>query len=869
MTPTSKNIVVSTVEQIKQRVASFCNRNYLTTMRQQLLWSHLRVASIAAVLLAFAAFAIYSLTQPMSAMQRVNMPRAHAAMLVQLGLQRSNAALHGWVALKEENLLEDFSRSWNREILPAQATLVALSEKSSELTTNRDEVLESLDKKLFRLRKLQQWIADVAVKPGNEPARLVFYDELTPLTNKLSIDFQRAISETIGAAVFIESAYMVEFQLALAQASAAIGRFVVEAKEEDITTYSQSISIAVAHLDTMIDALPEDKLIFSQVLWDGLRESISVYQRLVDSIIASRRSPRSNVAWHTISSKAQPLSNDISALLESLAEEEVLEMRTRAEQTATWTIALAVSAFIASIVLAAIAVWLSHGEARRIAAPISRLSRAIEQMGQGEFRESLPTEGVDEIKGLIRGFNSMQISIAQSHDALSRMAFTDELTKLANRKDFQSSIETLLLKPRQEGCYVGFMVLDLDHFKLVNDTLGHDVGDFLLKTFASRLNQCLRPGDRAYRLGGDEFAVILESLNLPTDAEEVASRIIQSVSVPLIHCGHRIVPSTTIGIAACLIEDLDHKSLLKKADLALYAAKEKQRGGYHFFSEKLNKKTERRSELIRIIENHEISEVFHVVYQPYINLETERIIGFEALLRWHHPDYSDVYPDEFIRILENSGHMLKVSRWVLNQAADQLAKLNAIYSNDNLSVSVNISAALLREEMFTEMIQATLNRSGIAAFQLILEVTETTIMTNLTHSLKTMVNLEKKGVRFAMDDFGTGYSSLSRLKAMPLDFLKIDRSFVAGMHKNKDDYAIVEAIIRLARALGLNVTAEGIEEIEHAKRLKELGCDVGQGFLFAKPMQAKEFEELLKNNRMNVKSIQAFGRWGSSKNRIA
>ncbi len=814
------------------------------TMRQQLLWSHLRVTGLAAVVFAFAAIAIQSLTTPMATMQQVNMPSAHAAMTIQLGLHRSIAALNGWVALKDPQLLKNQSLAWTQDIQPAFEQLVELNQQAG--TAEREQALNELDKKLKRLQKLQAWVAAVAAKPGNEPARLVFSQELAPVQIRITDHLHRlAVSKRAWKkSTHAINTDILKFQLVISQASAALGRFVVEGLDHDANIYHSNVNLGIDYLHTLQQSL--SSTVFGEEPLRELQRDLDIFQRLAESIIASRRSPRSNVAWSTIENMERPLATQIALLLDVLSANEVRMMRERVEQISSWTQALAIGSVLALMFMIIVAIILSHTEARRISAPISRLCRALEMVGKGKHVESVIDEGVSEVRHLIQGFNEMRISISESHSDLEKMAYTDELTGLSNRKGFNTHFNYVTNRAQRNRQYTGIILIDLDRFKQVNDTLGHDAGDFLLKSFSERLQECLRPGDQAARFGGDEFAVVLESLSQMSDAEIIVHRIQECVSQPLFYAGQKIIPSATIGIAVSSLEDLDSKRLLINADQALYEAKEFQRGSYRFFSKDMQSKAQRSRRMLELIEDNDPQTVFSVVYQPYVDMKSQRITGVEALLRWIHPDCSPASPPEFIELLERTGHIGRISQWVLLQATSQLNVWNTRHGGEQLSVSVNVSANLLGGQQLVNMVTSALKESNINPHQLILEVTESMLIQDFDRSLSTMSQLNTLGVRFAMDDFGTGYSSLSRLKEMPLDLLKIDRSFVGEMLTSKNATAIVAASVQLGHAIGLQVTAEGIEDPRQAEILRELGCNIGQGYYFGYPSSVAQIDEHLK-----------------------
>jgi len=819
-----------------------------TTLRQQLLRSHLRVAGLAALVLLLAAIAMQMLREPITEIRLVNVPSANAAMTVQLGLQRSEANLRGWVALKNPALRRNVDRAWNDEIRPAFESLQRLSEEHS--TAERQAQLSELDENLTRLRKLQDWTIDVAAKSGNEPARLVFGQEFGPARIKLveKIDKLRYKQVNPGAAA-LESFF--RLRLGLSEAEAALGRFVVEGKEADATNYLDHIKRArrlTAWLSTgsvtgSASLLPEQ-----------ITDQLDVLERLSDSIIASKRSPRSNVAWHTISTRVEPLSAEIASELAVIADLEVNTMRNRVEQIAIGTSLLSICSAIALFVVVIIALVISNIQAKRISAPVTQLFRATEALKNGDYGEALRPDGVFEVRGLISAFNAMRESISQSHKDLRELAYTDELTGLANRKAFNDGIAALndeseletSSEAQQAERFAGVIMIDLDYFKQVNDSLGHDAGDRLLSEFGYRLKESLGPGNYAARVGGDEFAVVLGSLPSAEHAIPIVEKIRATTSQPIIYNCEKIMPSSTIGIAVDPLLNLDANELVKKADLALYDAKASGRGSYCLYSAEIHEKATKYRRIAELIELNSPDDMFKLVYQPYIELNTGRIVGVEALLRCVHPECADILTIDVITMLERNGYISNISQWVMTEATGQLAEWhNTMELPHDFTMSVNVSASLLPDCGFVQSILDIIEKSGLTGSSITIELTETTVMEDYTRSKDAMRRLNAVGIEFAMDDFGTGHSSLVRLKEMPLSLLKIDQTFVKGMMTSTNDAAIVDASVRLGHAIGMAVTAEGIETAEQAEALRQLGCNRGQGYYFARPQSPAELDAML------------------------
>ncbi len=796
----------------------------VTTLRQQLLRSHLRVAGLAALVLLLAAVAMQMLREPISTIRTVNVPSATAAMLVQLGLQRSEANLRGWVALKNPELRHNVETAWSEEIKPAFESLSTLS--GFHDAKGRKAVLSSVDEKLTRLKKLQEWTIEVAGKAGNEPARLVFGQEFGPAREQLVAAmsvFWLQQPETLA----IETLF--QLRLALSETEAALGRFVVDGYESDAIAYKRHVD----RIRTLLLSLESGS--------DKITSQFTTLERLAESIIESRRSPRSNVAWHTISTRVAPLSADIASELAAIADLEVSAMRSRVEQVAAWTNVLSICSILALLIVIVVALVFSNAEAKRISAPVTQLFRATEALKNGNYEKVLKPDGVHEVRGLIGAFNAMRESMSTSHQALEKIAYTDELTGLANRKALNNRITTLNSASQLNSGLAGILIIDLDYFKKVNDSLGHDAGDRLLEVFAGRLQECIGSTDYAARVGGDEFTVLLCSLDKAEDANAIVDRIRQSTSQPISYQGEKIVPSATIGIAVDSLQCTDITELVKRADLALYNAKENGRGSYCFYSATLHEKATRFRRLAELIELNTPDTMFTMVYQPYVDLTRGEIIGVEALLRCNHSECVEIPTIEIITMLERNGYISRISQWIMKEALGQLAEWsNTMQLPRDFTMSVNVSAALLRDASFVQSILDIVEHSAVPPSSLTIEITETTVMEDYTRSNEAMRRLNSVGIEFAMDDFGTGYSSLERLREMPLSLLKVDQTFVKGMLSNASDAAIVNASVQLGHAMGITVTAEGIETEAHAEALQNLGCDRGQGYHFSRPQSPQE-----------------------------
>lgn len=435
---------------------------------------------------------------------------------------------------------------------------------------------------------------------------------------------------------------------------------------------------------------------------------------------------------------------------------------------------------------------------------------------------------------------------------LEEMARYDSLTGLANRAMFREMLDGSLARSRRSGTGVALLFLDLDRFKTINDTLGHRIGDLLLKEVAARLKSCLRETDIIARLGGDEFtivtegsfSVVAEGVSARRNAAIIAKKLIEVMAAPFQLEEHEVFANTSIGIAETISGEPDAENLLKHADMAMYRAKEKGGGTYEFHTGEMTEAANRRLDLENKIRRAVESEEFILHYQPQMDLRTGRIIGMEALARWNRPGAHLVPPNEFIPVAEETGLIVPLGEWVLRAACKQhSAWLDA--GLPHARISVNISARQFQDRGLLGLVREILDSSGFEPEYLEMEVTEGLLAGNSTDTVETMQALKVMGVRLSIDDFGTGYSSLAYLKEFPVDSLKIDRSFIEGVLHNRQDAAIAGTVIELAHNLGLEVVAEGVEKEEQMAWLRERGCDIVQGFLISRPMEGDLFAEWL------------------------
>ena len=435
-----------------------------------------------------------------------------------------------------------------------------------------------------------------------------------------------------------------------------------------------------------------------------------------------------------------------------------------------------------------------------------------------------------------------------AEDKLAYLAQYDPLTGLANRALFHDRLEHALARGERSGGMLALLFVDLDRFKAVNDTLGHAGGDALLREVAERMKRRMRESDTIARLGGDEFAIIIEELTDTQDAARVADDLVEILSEPFVVDGHEIPVGVSIGIAVRPPTEGDR--LLKDADAAMYRAKREGGSNHQFYTEEMNVQASERLMLERDLRRALERDEFLLYYQPQVDLATGAVVGAEALLRWQHHERGMVSPADFVPVLEETNQIVRVGGWILAEACRRTgAWHDAGFAP--LRIAVNLSARQLGRESLVYYVERALEESGLDPACLELEITESLLVEDAEAGLRSVEQLKKAvdGLRISIDDFGTGYSSLYRLKALPIERLKIDRSFIGGVTKDPEDSAITAAVISLAHSLRLQVTAEGVETAEQLAFLRERGCDEAQGYYFSRPLPADEFVRLLDGQR--------------------
>ncbi len=491
---------------------------------------------------------------------------------------------------------------------------------------------------------------------------------------------------------------------------------------------------------------------------------------------------------------------------------------------------------------------------RLILRRIRHLSDTMRSIGRGAEIESPDCiRGNDEVSDLTRTFYQLHHSLRDSAEKVARLAYSDPLTGLPNKTALKDNIERVLEAARRGDHAAAVMFLDLDNFKNVNDALGHQAGDALLQIVSEKLRECTRASDflaagaerdeqeaqALARLGGDEFSILLPSLSSPESACIVAERIIDSLSSPISLEGHEVFIGTSIGISIFPTDGESAELLLKHADVAMYRAKSSGKNTYRFFDRTMNEAATQRLEIEASMRTALEEEQFHLHFQPRVSLRGERVYSFEALLRWEHPQKGPISPGVFIPISEESGFIRRIGDWVLEAACRQ-AHAWIAEGRENTLVSVNLSPVQISYGTPLDSIKEALSRWSIPPESLEIEITEGGLVKNEKQAIELLTNIRNLGVRIALDDFGTGYSSLAYLRRLPIDTLKIDRSFVSDLAEDRESVQVFESIIDLAGKLRLETVAEGVETSKQLDIVNSFGCDSVQGYFFAKPLAPDE-----------------------------
>lgn len=476
---------------------------------------------------------------------------------------------------------------------------------------------------------------------------------------------------------------------------------------------------------------------------------------------------------------------------------------------------------------------------RNLLQPISQTARALKGEAEGNPVVKPPSARLREMRDLVEAFNEMRGQVRQRQRYLDHIAHHDALTQLPNRILFRDRLEHALAIALRGETQVGLMFLDLDQFKQVNDSLGHMIGDELLKMVAERLRSLVRSSDTVARLGGDEFAILVEGIHQRDDMAVLAKKILQTIERPMKLGAHELRTSVSIGIAIAPGDDVSAECLIRDADAAMYEAKRQGRAAYHFFRGELTTRAseilQRENQVRKAAEQGEF--VFH--FQPIVDRRNGDLYGFEALVRWQHPERGLLYPDEFLSVLDETGVILAVTEPLLREAVAFQKEQQRLHGG-RIGIALNLSARLLHDFDFRQLLLEKLIAREFQDESLILEITEDTLVQDLVEAETFLKQLKSLGARIALDDFGTGQASLCHLRRFPFDLLKIDREFIRDADADNNDASLIRAMVQLAHALGIRVIAEGVESKEQLRFLQQLDCDYLQGYLTGSPAPAAQ-----------------------------
>ncbi len=488
---------------------------------------------------------------------------------------------------------------------------------------------------------------------------------------------------------------------------------------------------------------------------------------------------------------------------------------------------------------------------------VEDVKKSVEKAKEAERQRAEDAEKhVGELKHYIGELEHSGEEIKRSHDRFRHAAYHDALTGLPNRNYFIDTLRELLHKGRESSEYdFAVLIIDLKNFKTINDSLGHTLGDQLIKNVANRLRNVVRNNDMAARFGGDKFGVILKDLSLGDEPTIFAERINKRIAEPYTLDGRHVFTDAKIGIAYGNSDYTEAENILRDADIAMYYAKDNL-DDCVIFDRNMHVRAVTRLQLETDLRFAIERDEFELYYQPIVGLKNADLLGFEALVRWNHPTRGLVPPNDFIPICENTGLVVPMTVKILRSACTQVAKWqNSVQSKHSLSVAVNLSGKHFAHHDLVDQIREVLNTSGIDPLSLKLELTESAVMENAEAAILMLKQIKETGVQISIDDFGTGYSSLSYLHRFPIDLLKIDRSFVSAMETNVENTEIVRTVVALAKSLNLKVVAEGIETLHQFHQLRILGCDYGQGYLFSKPLPVADIEMMILNDNAQWRDL--------------
>jgi diguanylate cyclase (GGDEF)-like protein len=540
----------------------------------------------------------------------------------------------------------------------------------------------------------------------------------------------------------------------------------------------------------------------------------------------------------TYVSALQPLDTADGSTIRLLLQRSIEEARRPLRQLELQIFALSTAALLLAIVAA---IFLARGVAR----PLRRLAEGAQRIGGGDYATPVDIAPGDEMGQLAAAFNGMRTEIRGREEEIRFQATHDGLTGLPNRTLFLDHLTAALATATPRGILVGIVMMDLDRFKEINDTLGHRLGDDLLVEIGRRLRQMIHESDTVARLGGDEFAVLFE-VAAPAAATDAAERLGQAFATPFTLAGVTIDVKASMGIALYPLHAEDPGTLMKRADIAMYQAK-RNHNAFALYEPGRDEHSLRRLAILSELRQAVSSDALELHYQPKIDIATGRAIHAEALVRWRHPVHGVMPPDEFIPLAEQSGNIGMITKWVLKKAIADCALWS--HAGLSLTVAVNLSALDLYDAELPTLISGLLHERGLEPSNLMLEITESAVMKDPAYALRTLRDLKARGIALAIDDYGTGYSSLAHLKRLPVDELKIDKSFVVNLSEEAtEDNVIVHSTIDLGHNMGLKVIGEGVETSEAYDVLKRLGSDMAQGYFISRPLPSPDFQAWMKES---------------------
>ncbi|MFK8016582.1 MAG: putative bifunctional diguanylate cyclase/phosphodiesterase [Gammaproteobacteria bacterium] len=520
-----------------------------------------------------------------------------------------------------------------------------------------------------------------------------------------------------------------------------------------------------------------------------------------------------------------------------------------------------------------LAYWFAVLVGRNLVTPIRRLAAYASAVGLGQYDMPLPTTRTDELGDLARSLREMSENLQITTGEVNYLAYHDSLTRLPNRAQLKQSLRQSIARGERGGHSVALLFIDLDDFKRVNDTLGHEAGDTLLKEFALRLRHCLRSGDEfdpqvdgqpretIARLGGDEFTVVLNNVRESSDAGMVAKRILAVLRDPFVLSGQEVVIGASIGVTTFPEDGHDVDTLLRNADVAMYQAKERGKNHFEFYNDSMHRMATERLSLETDLRHAIEYEQMRILYQPVLDTKTRALVGVDAHLRWIHPALGNILPTVFGPLAEQTGFIVRLDEWVLDRACADIAELSAL-GYDDFAVGVGVSSLHFRDQSIAPSLIEALNRHRVDAGRVALSVSEKTMMRNFERSSELLSGLRERGVRSWVSEFGSGHSPLRFLSRMPVTGVRIDSEYISALARGDDERALVSSVIAMAQSLNLRVTATGVENTEQMAVLTEVGCDNVQGSLFARPMLLADLVTYLAQHSRVADATEQTGTFG-------